>query len=77
MLEHDREAIERIIDRCSPGGGDNQRGTHLDRAKAEHQFKLQFEGVDATLAELAELDDYFNKRMEEALKDEAGQAKTS
>jgi hypothetical protein len=40
MLSFDNEAIDRIIDRCSPGGSDNRPAIRPDTAKAQHQFNL-------------------------------------
>jgi hypothetical protein len=40
LLNFDRDAVDRIVDRCSPGGSDNSKGSEFDRELAEGQLDL-------------------------------------
>lgn len=68
LLQNDVDAIARIVDRCSPGGGDNKRGVDFDSAKAEHQFEIQFEDLKLAAFEMEALRREFDTQVAEAQK---------
>lgn len=63
MLQIDKDAIDRIIDRCAAGGSDNHYGARFNEERARHQFALQFSVIDLESPEGLELDSYFDERI--------------